>query len=216
MQSLPTLFVSHGAPTFALDPGLAGANLAALGRRLPRPQAVLVVSPHWMTRQPQATLSLRPERVLIDPSPARCPNVFEARVEELIYHGDHTRTRVRACGSDEFIIKVPNAAGLRPLAVGETIRIGWQLEDCRALGKPIVLSSLLVHREQAPPLADYFEVGDAGHLAEALAARWRRCQPGPSPEEAGALAEADRRAIGFARSLVSIAAEAHEFSCQEE
>ena len=38
-----------------------------------------------------STLSLRPERVLIDPSPERCPNVFEARVEELIYHGDHTR-----------------------------------------------------------------------------------------------------------------------------
>lgn len=63
MQTLPTLFVSHGAPTFALEPGLAGANLAALGRRLPRPQAVLVVSPHWMTRQPQATLSLRPETI---------------------------------------------------------------------------------------------------------------------------------------------------------
>ena len=60
MKSLPTLFVSHGAPTFALEPGLAGANLTALGRQLPRPQAVLVVSPHWMTRQPQATLSLRP------------------------------------------------------------------------------------------------------------------------------------------------------------
>ncbi|HRP23456.1 class III extradiol ring-cleavage dioxygenase [Thauera sp.] len=63
MQTLPTLFVSHGAPTFALEPGRAGAGLAALGRRLPRPQAVLVVSPHWMTRQPQATLSLRPETI---------------------------------------------------------------------------------------------------------------------------------------------------------
>jgi 4,5-DOPA dioxygenase extradiol len=63
MQTLPTLFVSHGAPTFALEPGLAGANLAALGRRLARPQAVLVVSPHWMTRQPQATLSLQPATI---------------------------------------------------------------------------------------------------------------------------------------------------------
>ena len=63
MHALPTLFVSHGAPTFALDPGLAGANLAALGRRLPRPQTVLVVSPHWMTRQPQVTLSPRPETI---------------------------------------------------------------------------------------------------------------------------------------------------------
>ena len=63
MHALPTLFVSHGAPTFALDPGLAGANLAALGRRLPCPQAVLVVSPHWMTRQPRVTLSPRPETI---------------------------------------------------------------------------------------------------------------------------------------------------------
>ncbi|MDA0234283.1 MAG: class III extradiol ring-cleavage dioxygenase [Proteobacteria bacterium] len=63
MQMLPTLFVSHGAPTFALDPGLAGANLATLGRRLPRPHAVLVASPHWMTRQPQVTLSLRPATI---------------------------------------------------------------------------------------------------------------------------------------------------------
>ena len=81
----------------------------------------------------RSTLSLRPERVLIDPGPGRCPNLFEARVEELIYHGDHTRTRVRACGRDDFIIKVPNAAGSRPLTVGETITIGWHLEDCRAL-----------------------------------------------------------------------------------
>lgn len=63
MHTLPTLFISHGAPTFALEPGLAGAGLAALGRSLPRPRAVLVVSPHWMTRQPQVTLSRRPETI---------------------------------------------------------------------------------------------------------------------------------------------------------
>ena len=52
MKRPPTLFISHCAPTFALEPGLAGANLAALGQRLLRPQAVLVVSPHLMKRQP--------------------------------------------------------------------------------------------------------------------------------------------------------------------
>ncbi|MFC3608888.1 DODA-type extradiol aromatic ring-opening family dioxygenase [Stutzerimonas tarimensis] len=46
----PVLFVSHGAPTFAIEPGLAGAKLAALGKALPRPTAIVVVSPHWMTR----------------------------------------------------------------------------------------------------------------------------------------------------------------------
>lgn len=49
MTKLPTLFISHGAPTFALDPGVLGQKLGALGRSLPKPRAVLVMSPHWMT-----------------------------------------------------------------------------------------------------------------------------------------------------------------------
>lgn len=63
MPRLPSLFVSHGAPTFALEPGLAGPRLAALGRTLPRPQAVLVVSPHWMTPSPRVGTSVQPETV---------------------------------------------------------------------------------------------------------------------------------------------------------
>jgi len=60
--TLPALFVSHGAPTFAIDPGVAGPKLAALGRGLPRPRAVLMISPHWMTRGGVAvTASARPE-----------------------------------------------------------------------------------------------------------------------------------------------------------
>jgi 4,5-DOPA dioxygenase extradiol len=47
---LPVLFVSHGAPTFAVEPGLAGPRLAEAGRGLPSAQAVLVVSPHWATK----------------------------------------------------------------------------------------------------------------------------------------------------------------------
>jgi 4,5-DOPA dioxygenase extradiol len=63
MEHLPALFVSHGAPTYALEPGLAGAQLNKLGRVLPRPAAILVVSPHWMTRQPEATSAVRPRTI---------------------------------------------------------------------------------------------------------------------------------------------------------
>lgn len=63
MQSLPSLFVSHGAPTFALEPGAAGAKLTALGRALPRPAAVLVISPHWMTATPRVGISPRPATI---------------------------------------------------------------------------------------------------------------------------------------------------------
>ena len=63
MDRMPSLFISHGAPTFALEPGTAGPQLTALGRGLPRPSAVLVVSPHWMTREPRVTASARPRTI---------------------------------------------------------------------------------------------------------------------------------------------------------
>ena len=51
-MTLPTLFVPHGAPTFALRPGAAGAALMTLASTLERPKAIIVVSPHWETRDP--------------------------------------------------------------------------------------------------------------------------------------------------------------------
>jgi 4,5-DOPA dioxygenase extradiol len=49
---LPSLFVSHGAPTLTLDPSPARDFLGGLGAALPRPRAVLAVSAHWETPQP--------------------------------------------------------------------------------------------------------------------------------------------------------------------
>ncbi len=61
--TLPTLFVSHGAPTFALEPGAAGAALRAFAHALPRPRAVLLLSPHWMTRGLALTAHERPRTI---------------------------------------------------------------------------------------------------------------------------------------------------------
>ncbi len=63
MKPLPTVFVSHGAPTYALEPGVAGPGLAALAQTLPRPAAVLVVSAHWITRQPLVGAVARPQTI---------------------------------------------------------------------------------------------------------------------------------------------------------
>jgi putative spermidine/putrescine transport system ATP-binding protein len=81
----------------------------------------------------QTTLSLRPERVFVNPQDSSCPNIFDATVEELIYLGDHVRTRVNVLGHHDFIIKVPNSAGHNHLRTGKTVKIGWLAEDCRAL-----------------------------------------------------------------------------------
>ncbi len=48
----PALFVPHGAPTFALRPGAAGAALAGKAAQLDRPRVIVVVSAHWDTGVP--------------------------------------------------------------------------------------------------------------------------------------------------------------------
>ena len=81
----------------------------------------------------RTTLSIRPERVIFHPAEGECNNILAARVEELIYHGDHTRARLRVPGSSDFLIKVSNTAGKLNIAPGDTIEIGWRSGDCRAL-----------------------------------------------------------------------------------
>jgi len=78
-------------------------------------------------------LSLRPERVAINPDPDSYPNIFDAQVKELIYLGDHIRTRVSVCGHNDFVVKVPNAQEHSALREGAAVKLGWTVEDCRAL-----------------------------------------------------------------------------------
>jgi putative spermidine/putrescine transport system ATP-binding protein len=81
----------------------------------------------------RSTLSLRPERVTVNPDAGSLPNIFSGVAEELIYLGDHIRTRFTVCGHDDFIVKIPNSAKHAHLKEGDTVNIGWNAEDCRAL-----------------------------------------------------------------------------------
>jgi 4,5-DOPA dioxygenase extradiol len=63
MSRLPTLFVSHGSPLHALNPGDAGRVWAGLGKTLPRPKAVLIASAHWESSVPMLTGSAQPKTI---------------------------------------------------------------------------------------------------------------------------------------------------------
>ncbi len=78
-------------------------------------------------------LSIRPERVVINPNEDKMTQTVDGHVEQLIYLGDHIRCRMTVAGNSEFIVKIPNAADGRMLEVGQNIRIGWMTGDCRAL-----------------------------------------------------------------------------------
>src|SRR2546423_4801604 len=56
MDTLPSLFVSHGSPMMGLEPGAAGAFLTRLGpaidKAFGRPRAIVAVSAHTTARAP--------------------------------------------------------------------------------------------------------------------------------------------------------------------
>ncbi|MDZ3990520.1 hypothetical protein PspTeo4_01776 [Pseudomonas sp. Teo4] len=58
---LPSLYISHGSPMLALQPGASGPALAGLANALPRPKAIVVVSAHWESRELLVTGSAQPE-----------------------------------------------------------------------------------------------------------------------------------------------------------
>ena len=48
---LPSLFISHGSPMLALQPGASGPALQRLAAELPRPKAIVVVSAQWESQE---------------------------------------------------------------------------------------------------------------------------------------------------------------------
>lgn len=58
---LPVLFVSHGSPLFAVEPGTTGPALHQWAGQLPALRGVVVMSPHWMAPAPA---------VMTNPAPA--------------------------------------------------------------------------------------------------------------------------------------------------
>ncbi|WLI08466.1 class III extradiol ring-cleavage dioxygenase [Pseudomonas sp. FP597] len=58
---LPSLFISHGSPMLALQPGDSGPALRRLAAELPRPRAIVVVSAHWESQELLVSASAAPE-----------------------------------------------------------------------------------------------------------------------------------------------------------
>ena len=63
MPVLPSLFISHGSPMTALQPGQTGMRLAELAAGLPRPRAIVVASAHWLGRTPLVSSAAQPETI---------------------------------------------------------------------------------------------------------------------------------------------------------
>jgi putative spermidine/putrescine transport system ATP-binding protein len=81
----------------------------------------------------RSMLSVRPERCIVSEQKSKDMSMLDARIEELIYLGDHIRCRMNVAGDDQFIVKVPNTSGQLGLQIGANLFVGWKTDDCRAL-----------------------------------------------------------------------------------
>ena len=104
----------------------------------------------------------------------------------------------------EQIILMRHAAAL----VQPSLFEGWStvVEEARALGRPVVLSDIPVHREQAPPMGRFFAPHDSAALADVLDTVWvdSETTPGLEPHDQNAYV------LACARRLVEVACMARE------
>ena len=63
MDTLPTLFLSHGAPSLVLEQGATSNFLRGLAKTLPVPKAIIMASAHWETEMPMITGAEQPETI---------------------------------------------------------------------------------------------------------------------------------------------------------
>lgn len=60
---MPIVFLGHGSPMNAIEDNDFRRSWQSLGKRLPRPKAILCVSAHWETRGVYVTASEQPETI---------------------------------------------------------------------------------------------------------------------------------------------------------
>ncbi|TCS38439.1 4,5-DOPA dioxygenase extradiol [Paucimonas lemoignei] len=165
---LPALFISHGSPMLALVDSPAHKFLQELGKSLPRPAAIVVVSAHWESIGGAAvSLAQQPAtihdfggfpRTLFDiqyPAPG-APQVGEhaaALLEEAGFAVSRSTTRGLDHGAWVPLYLMYPAADIPTLQVsvirGATAaqheRLGWALAPLRDQGVLVIGSGSLTH-----------------------------------------------------------------------
>lgn len=163
----PVFFISHGAPTFALEPGKLGPQLQTLGTQLSGIRAVLVVSPHWQTRGVAVSTTAAPETIYdfggfpsalyeLEYPAAGAPQIAEQVARRLTEAGYATSLDTRR-GLDHGAwvplfhllpdAKIPVFQVSMPydLNTEQAVKLGRALAPLRAEGVLIVASGSMTH-----------------------------------------------------------------------
>lgn len=84
-----------------------------------------------------ATLALRPERTHLGSGDGAHGNVLPAKVQKLIYCGDHHRVELALADGQQVVAKLLNAQQSALPHIGDHIFVHWRPEDCKVLHLPV-------------------------------------------------------------------------------
>jgi len=62
-RKMPALFIGHGSPMNGIEDNAFSQRWATMGKEIPTPRAVLVVSAHWLTRGTAITAMANPQTI---------------------------------------------------------------------------------------------------------------------------------------------------------
>jgi putative spermidine/putrescine transport system ATP-binding protein len=102
----------------------------------------------------EAMLALRPERAHIPGAEGMQvdaqTNVVRARVQELVYCGDHHRVHLTLGSRDALVAKIPNTQRHALPSAGHTIEVAWRHDDCKILAASTPRSAPAIPPPAAP------------------------------------------------------------------
>ena len=62
-KKMPALFIGHGSPMNVVYKNDFTESLASLGKKLPEPRAIMVISAHWLTQGTYVGCKEEPETI---------------------------------------------------------------------------------------------------------------------------------------------------------
>ena len=62
-EMMPVLFVGHGSPMNAIEDNVFSREMKTMGKKLPRPKAILMISAHWETKGTFVTAMEQPKTI---------------------------------------------------------------------------------------------------------------------------------------------------------
>ncbi len=134
----------------------------------------------------------------------RAPGYYQQLLDYITEHRlQHTIKLLGFIDRDDQVQLYRGAAAVLQPSLFE----GWStsIEDAKTLGKPMIVSNIAVHHEQAGEDALYFDKGSAEHLATVVEAAWDQLSLGYNPTaEMIARRDTTIRAQAFGRALVSL------------